>query len=233
MSAAASTPPVQSGFPACTFLIPVARQEVVDPADTANVAWLCDLLRKGRADLYAEDEADLCLLPSLTATWMLRGRQRKIPAPGTNRKRSVAAAADIGDGTLLWRTDEHRSAMQFTMLGCECVGRSLRRRRLAIILLDNAKSHQPGKTGIVRRFLNAWPGNVVLVFQPAYSPDLQPAERIWRQWRPNVTHNHVRARIEDLIEDSDRWFVRQREAPAAVRQMLAVHSFGDTMKQAA
>lgn len=40
LSAAASTPPVQSGFPACTFILSVTRQAVVDPADKSNVASL-------------------------------------------------------------------------------------------------------------------------------------------------------------------------------------------------
>jgi hypothetical protein len=196
------------------------HRAVVDPADEAAVAWLCGLLRSGRADLYAQDEADLALLPTLTRTWMPVGEQTRVPAPGTNEKRSVAAAADVGDGGLLWRTDRSRCAVQFTLLVHACIERSRARRRLAVLLVDNAQSHRVGKTGLVRRFMEAFPGQVVLVFLPAYSPDLQPAERIWRQWRPGVTHNHRRAAIEMLIADSDGWFQRQGADPVAVLRSL-------------
>lgn len=90
---------------------------------------------------------------------------------------------------------------------------------------ENTEPLQPGRTGTVRRLLSTWEGNVVLGLQRAFAPDPQPAERIWRQWLPDVTHSHVRANIEDLIEDSDRWFVRQREAPGAVR---LCHQHDDT-----
>jgi putative transposase len=198
------------------------RHEVVDPADAAAIAWLGDLFTRGLADLYSQDEADLALLPPLTRTWMRRGQQLKLPAPGTNEKRSVSALTDLADGGLLWRTDDSRCADQFcATLGAGAV-RSTARGRLAVFLVDNAPSHQVGKTGIVRRGLDALAGRVVLVFLPRYSPDLQPAERLWRQWRPSVTHNHTRATMTALQADSDAWLGRMAARPAAVLQALAL-----------
>jgi DDE superfamily endonuclease len=195
---------------------------VVDPADAAAVAWLADLFAHGRADLYGQDEADLALLPTLTRTWMRRGQQRKLPAPGTNAKRSVAALTDLADGGLLWRTDDSRCAAQFCATLVAGAERSTARGRLAVFLVDNAPSHQVGKTGIVRRGLDALAGRVVLVYLPRYSPDLQPAERLWRQWRPNVTHNHSRATMTALQGDSDAWLARMAAQPGAVLQALAL-----------
>jgi hypothetical protein len=195
---------------------------VVDPADAAAIAWLGDLFAQGRADLYRQDEADLALLPTLTRTWMRRGRQQKLPAPGTNEKRSVAALTDLADGGLLWRTDDSRCADQFCATLAAGAARSTARGRLAVFLVDNAPSHQVGKTGIVRRGLDALAGRVVLVFLPRYSPDLQPAERLWRQWRPNVTHNHTRATMTALQGDSDAWLARMAAQPEAVLQALAL-----------
>jgi hypothetical protein len=148
------------------------------------------------------------------------GEQLQVRAPGTNEKRSVAAATDLGDGGLLWRTDERRCAVQFGLLLQQCVTRSAARRRLAILLVDNAQSHRVGKTGLIRLFLRANAGQLVLVFLPPYSPDLQPAERLWRQWRPNVTHNHTRSTMEALVADSDAWLALIAGDPASVLQAL-------------
>jgi len=193
---------------------------VIDPANREAIDWACGLLISGQADLYPQDEADLALLPSLTRTWMVRGEQLKVKAPGTNEKRSVSAAIDFAAGVLLWRTDEKRDAKQFCATLGECAERSMGRGRIAVVLTDNAKSHRVGKTGIVRTALNDLAGRVVLVFLPTYSPDLQPAERLWRQWRPNVTHNHTREKMVDLLADSDGWLSRIAADPGALLRAL-------------
>jgi hypothetical protein len=223
VSAAASTPPPASP-PAGPAPLPAVRHEVVDPADAAAIAWLGDLCARGEADLYGQDEADLALLPTLTRTWMRRGQQKKLPAPGTNDKRSVSAISDLGDGGLLWRTDTSRCADQFCATLAAGAERSTARGRLAVFLVDNAPSHQVGRTGIVRRGLDALAGRVVLVFLPSYSPDLQPQERLWRQWRPNVTHNHTRGQMTELQADSDAWLARMAAQPRAVLQALSLPS---------
>jgi DDE superfamily endonuclease len=221
VSAAAETPP-PSGRPLARPRLPAVRHEVVDPADAAAVAWLGGLLRSGQADLYGQDEADLALLPTLTRTWMRRGEQLQVPAPGTNRKCSVSAAVDLSEGWLWWFTHPRRSAVQFGLTLWTCAERSRERGRLAVVLVDNAPSHQVGKTGIVRRFLDRLAGQVVLVFQPKYAPESQPTERVWRQWRPNVTHNHTRGVLEELVEDSDAYLERLAATPAAVLRALGL-----------
>lgn len=201
------------------------EHEVVNPADKPAVEWVCGLLATGQADLYTQDEADLALLPTITRTWMLKGQQLKLRAPGSpNSKRSVSAATDVAEGVTLWRTDEKRTAGQFALTLIECANRSNARGRIAVLLVDNATGHRLGKTGLLRQVMNVFRGRVVLVYQPAYSPDLQPEERLWRQWRPNVTHNHRRATIEELVQDSDAWFERQAQEPASILQMLGIAS---------
>jgi putative transposase len=193
---------------------------VIDPADPELVAWLVGLLAAGQADLYGQDEADLALLPTLTRTWMLKGQQLRLRAPGTNAKCSVSAAVDLGDGGLVWRTDARRCADQFVATLQACTDRSSARSRIAIVLVDNAKSHKVGKTGIVRRGLTELKGRVALVYLPSYSPDLQPAECVWRQWRPSVTHNHRRSELPTLQQDSDHWLEWMAAQPESVLKLV-------------
>jgi hypothetical protein len=227
LNAGAKTPPpatplLRSGF-APTRVWPPLEHEVVNPADQSAVEWVCQLLESGQADLYTQDEADLRLLPTLTRTWMPRGQQLKLRAPGSpNSKRSVSAATDVGEGATLWRTDLRRSADQFSLTLIACANRSNARGRVAALLVDNAPGHRIGKKGLLRQVMTVLRGRVVLIYLPPYSPDLQPEERLWRQWRPNVTHNHRRHTIEQLVQDSDAWFERVERHPASILQMLAV-----------
>lgn len=232
MSAGAQTPPPAPASPTSLAVaavvgarpvpFPTGIPSVVDPADGAAVADLCRWFATGLADLYTQDEADLALLPTLTRTWMPRGAQLKVKAPGTNEKRSVSAATDLADGALLWRTDDQRCAVQFCATMRRCVDRSTARGRVAVLLVDNAPSHRVGKTGIVRTALDELGGRIVLVFLPTYSPDLAPAERLWRQWRPNVTHNHTRSTLAELEADSDAWLTTMAAKPTTVLQALAL-----------
>lgn len=227
MSAGVATPsptvPLLRDPDSAFTTLPEVKHEVVPPEQKEAVQWLTGLLRAGKADLYAQDEADLCLLPTLTRTWMKIGEQLKLRAPGSpNAKRSVSAATDLGEGVTLHRTDERRTALQFALTLLACMCRSLARGRLTVLLIDNAPGHRLGKTGLLRRIMNVVQGAVVLVYLPAYSPDLQPEERLWRQWRPNVTHNHKRAAIEELLVDSDAWFERSNRSPAALLGMLGL-----------
>jgi len=238
VSAGAATPAPPASLLRAAFAPPrewgSLEHEVVNPADKEAVAWVCGLLTTGRADLYSQDEADLSLLPTLARTWMLRGQQLKLRAPGSpNAKRSVSAATDLGEGVTRWRTDERRSSGQFALTLIACANRSNARSRVAVLLIDNAPAHRLGKTGRLRQLMNVLRGRVVLVYLPAYSPDRQPEERLWRQWRPNVTHNHCRAAIEELIQDSDAWFERQGEHPASIRQMLGISPVLSTDRLAA
>lgn len=220
--AAAATPPPVAAVPSGAPALPRVPAAVVDPANPAAVRMLCRLVRHGQADLYGQDEADLALLPTLTRMWMRRGHQRRIPTPGTNEKCSVSLAVDLRDGGLRWRTDPGRTATQFTATLQACARRSTRRGRVAILLVDNAPSHQVGKTGLVRTALDNLRGQVVLVFLPAYSPHLQPAEQLWHAWRPHVTHNHTRTALTDLHADSDAWLARMARRPYAVLRALGL-----------
>ena len=90
--------------------------------------------------------------------------------------------------------------------------------------VSGQRSQPPGEQALAdsQKQADALAGQVVLVFQPKYSPELQPVERLWRQWRPNVTHNHTRGVLEELEGDSDRWLGRAATDPAGVLQMLGM-----------
>jgi hypothetical protein len=46
----------------------------------------------------------------------------------------------------------------------------------------------------------------MLKAQPAYSPDLNPRERIWKRLRRVVTHNHWLATLTELIDAIRNFF---------------------------
>ena len=68
---------------------------------------------RGNHVLY-EDEADIYLLPTIRAMWMKRGKQVRVPTPGTNSKKSIFGALDIRTGRWLYRFFDRKRTEQFT-----------------------------------------------------------------------------------------------------------------------
>lgn len=55
-----------------------------------------------------------------------------------------------------------------------------------VMILDNARPHHAKK---VKNYMEENIPNIEFLFLPPYSPDLNPAENIWKLLRKNATHN--------------------------------------------
>lgn len=168
-----------------------------------------------------QDEAELSLLPTLTRMWMLRGHQTKIRAPGVQPpKRHECAATDWRKGHIVRVRSEKRDAAAFCRLLDKCVARSARRKRRAIVVADRARIHRPETSRLVAGLLQRYGRRLTIRYLPSYSPDCNPQELLWEDWRDHVTHNHDRLRIAELERDSDAYFARRARRPATVLRTI-------------
>ncbi|HZQ97441.1 MAG TPA: transposase [Chloroflexota bacterium] len=170
-----------------------------------------------RADLYLQDEVQCALHPTLTRVWSPKGRrgQRFVEAPGQNAKVTGFGALDWRDGYFHGLTAPGRRAAPFAAQLTALADRARARGRLAIVLADNLRIHTPAGSLLVRHLLADRP-EIVLVYTPAYDPDANRIEWLWRPTRRAVTHAHGRTRIEDLTTDLTDHFADLAAHPAAV-----------------
>jgi hypothetical protein len=178
-----------------------------------------DLLRLlPRADLYVQDEVNLDLHPTLTRTWSRKGRrgQRRVRAPGQNRKLVGFGAIDWRTGWLShgigWRRDSAAICAQLAQL----VERSQKRGRVVLVLWDNLGIHTRRGSKRLRAWLDEQAEQIRLLYTPAYDPDANPTERLWRAMRPRVTHNHHRDDLVGLYADARTYFDGLDAAPERV-----------------
>lgn len=163
----------------------------------------------------------MSLFPTLTRTWMLRGQQRKIRAPGVHPpKRHECAAADWRTGAIVRIRSKQRNAKAFCRLVEKCLTRSARRKRRVIIVADRARIHTPEGSRLVAELLKKYGRRVRLRYVPSDSPECMPMEIFWNDWRDQVTHNHDRLTIKDLERDSDRYFARCARHPDDVLRRI-------------
>jgi hypothetical protein len=183
---------------------------VPDPTLAADL-WPADLPRLlallPRADLYLQDEVEVALHPTLTRVWSRKGRrgQRLVEAPGNNARRYGFGLVDWRDGWLDWELAAGRAAAPFCAQLRRAVARSAARGRVALVVLDNLPIHTPRGSRLLRALLEEMGGRLVLVYTPAYDPDANRIEWLWRLLRRAVTHAHSRETLEPLLADANDW----------------------------
>src|SRR5258708_4432814 len=78
-------------------LAPARKPDPAAEAKLTALAQAAEQARQGLAHLLYLDESDLHLLPLIRAMWM-KGPRRRIPTPGTNRRRAFFGALDAISG---------------------------------------------------------------------------------------------------------------------------------------
>jgi hypothetical protein len=147
------------------------------------------------------DEATGRRHPTSTARWCLVEDVPEVPTGDDHTKVHIygAVAPRIGG------THYHASPV----LGLEECAQSLRHllvydpgKRPLVIQDRGAQRKGTGVAEVVREAA----GRLILKPQPAYSPELNPQERIWKWLRRVVTHNH--------------WFATPQEQSEAIRNFF-------------
>jgi transposase len=166
-------------------------------------AELAELLAEWPEDceLIFVDEATVRRHPTLTAQWCLVEDMPEVPTGDDHTKVHVYGAV----APLTGRTHYHVSPE----LGQEEFAHFLRHLLVCypgkqlLVIHDRGTQH---KGGHVEEVVREAAGRLVLKPQPAYSPELNPQERIGKWLRRVVTHNHWFATLQEQIEAVRNFF---------------------------
>ena len=168
-------------------------------------------------ELIFVDEATVRRHPTLTAQWCLVDEVPEVPTGDDHTKVHVYGAV----APLTGRTHYHISPE----LGTGEFGQFLRHllayhpgKRL-LVIHDRGAQH---KGAPVEAIVRDAKGRLVLQAQPAYSPELNPQERIWKWLRRVVTHNHWFETLNEQIEAISNFFRYLSGVKDQVRQLCGL-----------
>jgi transposase len=114
--------------------------------------------------------------------------------------------------------------------------RRKRRREIAARLQAVVARHPTGTIGIaweyadthrddeVEAFVRAATGRLVLLYVPTDSPWLNPVERLWRQFRREVTHGEPFASLDALLKAAHACCDRYNQSPRRVLSIIGAHA---------
>jgi transposase len=166
-------------------------------------AWLevewPTIVEKAKAEgalLLFGDEASFAQWGSLSYTWALKGHQPVVATTGIRRAYKVFGMLDYFTGQLFYQghTDKFKAETY-----CEFLTQVLEHTgpdQKVIIIQDGARYHT---AKVTKEFVAAHADRLEVHQLPAYSPDFNPIEHLWRRVKRQATHNRYFATFEALI----------------------------------
>ena len=131
--------------------------------------------RRWQAMLYFQDESGVSLIPVLGKTWAKKGKTPKIKVTG-NRGGFCVTSAISPAGRMVFRIENHTIHAEDHIDFLKQIMKQHPRRKI-IVIEDNAKPHI---AGLVKDFVRENKRKIAVYYLPAYSPDLNPDEKVWK-----------------------------------------------------
>lgn len=182
-------------------------------------------------ELWYQDESEFHLHPHLTRAWMLRGKQKRVPSPGKNRKQTVFGAFCYGRGLFYKHIQPRKTSWGVRMLLQQLVRRARRTGRRIVLVMDQGNPHH---AKALHRHLEDVEEHIDVFWLPYYSPELNLIERLWKHLKcsrmANVLFSSFKQFTEYLSEALNDFashpdftlFVATQQSRKAIRKNLLV-----------
>jgi len=178
-------------------------------------------MRDPKVDIWSEDEVHFQQHGSRCRMWIPPEVKDPILFHEPTRK-SVGyfGAVRLRDGKFVRRKEKEKfNAETFWIFLKHLKKVSAKAGRKAVVILDNARYHH-AKLHKKWRKLNE--GKFGLSFLPAYSPELNPIERVWKLTRRKRVHNRHFATLEHLIDEVEKQFDEWSKPNQTLRRLCAI-----------
>jgi transposase len=147
--------------------------------------------------------------------WSPKGQQVMIPTPGKLHKRYGLGAINYHTGETVVLVRRRKRRREIAELLQALVDKHPH--ETVYVAWDNASTHEDDEIEAVVR---GAADHLVLLYLPTYSPWLNPAEMLWRDYRRQVTHCELFESIETLIAATLDFFQRCNAQPARVLSVI-------------
>jgi transposase len=172
-------------------------------------------------DLWAMDEVHFQQYGSRCRMWIPPEVKDPVILHQPTRKGiGYFGAVRLRDGKFFWRREQNK----FNAQACQQFLRELHEAsrdsdRRAVVIADNATYHH---ARLHKDWREANSSEFALDFLPPYSPELNPAERVWKLTRRTCTHNRHFATLDDLIATVEPQFDKWSQPNDVLRRLCAI-----------
>jgi transposase len=144
------------------------------------------------------------------------GHPPDVPVTGERKSIKILGAVELHHSRFLYRRDQVFNAHTYLTFLQEQMAPHYRREG-AILIQDNASYHKDDMVWAWFRDNRHW---LEVVPLPAYSPQFNPAERLWQHTRKNGTHNRSFLSLDELDHTLTRVFTEIQSHPDLISPYL-------------
>ena len=133
---------------------------------------------------------------TIIRAWFLAGIVPQIKSPVDRFKLSVYGAMGR-NGQLVIRIEEIFDADSFKRF-LKTILKQAKTKKKILLVLDNAKHHHAKK---LKEYIDSIKDRLELFYLPAYSPEINAIEMLWKKTRRGVTHNRYFGTLKEMANE--------------------------------
>lgn len=146
--------------------------------------------------------------------WIKKGQEAEIQANCGRQRLNINGAIDVASLQVLARFDDTINA-ESTINLFRQLEHKHRKAKAIYVIADNARYYRSRE---VKTYLET--SRIKLIFLPAYSPNLNLIERVWKYFRKVVMHNRYYQSFIDFTQAAESFFLNIKEHRNALRSLL-------------
>jgi transposase len=172
--------------------------------------------RQRQALLLFGDEASFAQWGSLSYTWAPRGQQPEVPTSGKRKAYKVFGLIDYFSGRLFSKGHTGRfNSESYAAFLLDVLAQTTQH---VVVLQDGARYHT---SKAMQQFFAAHADRLTIEQLPAYSPDFNPIEHLWKKVKKEATHLKYFPEFSDLQAEVDRALLHFAQTPREITVLMA------------
>jgi transposase len=177
------------------------------------------ILRKARqrkALLLFGDEASFAQWGSLSYTWARKGQQPEVPTSGKRKAYKVFGLIDYFSGRLFYKA--HTGRFNSESYAAFLRGVLSQTQQQVIVIQDGARYHT---SKAMTQFFEEHTDRLTIEQLPAYAPDFNPIEYLWKKVKKEATHLKYFPEFTQLQAEVDRALHHFAQTPHEITVLMA------------
>jgi transposase len=172
--------------------------------------------KQHNALLLFGDEASFAQWGSLSYTWAPKGQQPEVPTSGTRKGYKVFGLIDYFSGQFFYKAHTGRfNSESYAAFLLDVLSQTTKQ---VIVIQDGARYHT---SQAMQQFFAAHADRLTIEQLPAYSPDFNPIEHLWKKVKKEATHLKYFPEFTDLQQEVDRALLHFAHTPREITVLMA------------
>jgi transposase len=172
--------------------------------------------RQRKALLLFGDEASFAQWGSLSYTWAPKGQPPKVPTSGKRKGYKVFGLIDYFSGRFFSKAQDGRfNSESYAAFLLDVLSQTTQH---VVVIQDGARYHT---SKAMQQFFDTHAERLTIEPLPAYSPDFNPIEHLWKKIKKEATHLKYFPEFVDLQAEVNRALLHFAQTPDEITVLMA------------